>query len=532
MAFLATRIIFPCVPPLPRDPKPNGEAIVSQNYEAGEGLAPPGSANKLRELRPHQERGLEALRRSLLSGCSRPMLMLPTGGGKTRIAAEIILGALAKGRRVAVVVPALSLIDQTVAAFEAEGIHCVGVMQGIHPRTDREQPVQVCSVQTIARRKRPEVDLVIVDEAHQMHKEIFRWMKDCPNLIFIGLSATPWSRGLGKYYDDLIIAATTRELIAAGFLSDFMAYAPSDPDLSDVSTVAGEFQQDELATAMDRPAITGDIVQTWLQRGENRPTISFCVNRRHAQHVCERFVEAGVAAEYADCDTEREDREKMFVRFRAGETKVLCNVGILTTGLDLPMVSCLVDAQPTKSRILFVQKAGRGLRTAEGKDKLIILDHAGNCLRLGLPTDVHQDILDNGKKRQGSAKKEKREPQPKLCPECKAVLAYKARECSACGAKIIAVSTVHEAAGDLVELGARQSGKRPATLFDMDQFFAELRGYAKHKGYAEGWAAHKFKEKFGVWPNGVGRNVAAPSITTLNWIRSRQIAFAKRRRFG
>ena len=107
-------------------------------------------------------------------------------------------------------VPVLSLIDQTVAAFEAEGIHCVGVMQGAHERTDRDQPVQVCSVQTLARRKRPEVDLVLVDEAHQQHREVFRWMKDCASIQFIGPSATPWARGLGKYYDGLISALRWR----------------------------------------------------------------------------------------------------------------------------------------------------------------------------------------------------------------------------------------------------------------------------------------------------------------------------------
>jgi superfamily II DNA or RNA helicase len=125
----------------------------------------------------------------------------------------MIRSALNKGKRIAFVVPALSLIDQTVEAFEAEGIHCIGVMQGLHERTDRDAPVQVCSVQTLARRKRPEVDLVIVDEAHQLHKEIFRWMADCPDIPFIGLSATPWTRGLRKYYDDLIIVSTSKVLI-------------------------------------------------------------------------------------------------------------------------------------------------------------------------------------------------------------------------------------------------------------------------------------------------------------------------------
>jgi DNA repair protein RadD len=307
-------------------------------------------AAALRPLRLHQERALEALRRSLATGHRRPMLMAPTGAGKTLLAAHIIRRALAKGKRVAFVVPKLSLIDQTVAAFEAEGIHAIGVMQGIHERTDRDQPVQVCSIQTIARRKRPEVDLVIVDEAHELHKEIFRWMMDCPTVPFIGLSATPWARGLGKYYDDLIIAATTSELIAEGLLSPFRAFAPSNPDLSGVSTVAGEFHQAELGDAMDLPSITGDIVQTWLKRGADQSTLAYCVNRKHAQHVAECFLEAGIAAEYMDGETPREEREETFSRFRSGDTKIICNVGVLTTGIDLD-VRCIVDADQIENAV-------------------------------------------------------------------------------------------------------------------------------------------------------------------------------------
>jgi DNA repair protein RadD len=400
----------------------------------------------LRSLRPHQEHALAQLRRSLMSGWRRPMLMLPTGGGKTLVAEHIAAGALAKGKRVAFVVPALSLIDQTVRAFEAAGIHALGVLQGIHPRTDRDAPVQICSVQTLARRRRPEVDLVIIDEAHQMHKEIFRWMAACPNIPFIGLSAAPWSRGLGKYYDHLVIAATTRELIDQDYLSPFKAYAPSEPDLAGVRTVAGDFKQDELGDAMDRPAITGDIISTWLQRGEDRPTIAFCVNRNHAKHVAERFESAGVAVEYIDGETSREDREAVFERFKSGETKILCSVGVLTTGFDAD-VRCIIDAQPTKSRILFVQKLGRGLRTAPGKDHLIILDHAGNHLRLGMVTDIGQDHLDDGKERQNANQRtrERSEPLPRLCEGCKAVVPRAARECPSCGSPIHARTEVEAA---------------------------------------------------------------------------------------
>ena len=484
----------------------------------------------LRTLWPHQERALESLRQSLLAGRRRPMLQAPTAFGKTLTAAHIIQRALDRGKRVAFTVPAISLIDQTVAAFEAEGISAIGVLQGIHERTDRGQPIQVCSVQTIARRKRPDVDLVLVDEAHQLHREIFRWMKDCPDLPFIGLSATPWARGLGKYYDSLIIAATTAELIRDGFLSDFVAYAPSQPDLSSVRVIAGDFHEGELAEAMDRKVITGDIVETWLKRAENRPTFVFCVNRKHAQHVAERFVEVGVACEYMDGMTEREDREAVFERFRSGATTVICNVGVLTTGIDLD-VRCIIDAKPTKSRILFVQTIGRGLRTAAGKDRLLILDHAGNHLRLGTVRDISQNFLDDGKENAAQRKqREQSEPRPRLCEACKAVVPIAAKACPGCGSPVRALTTVQEVEGDLVELGARRSGQRDFPEWERRRFFAELLGLAEGRGYAPGWASHQFRKKFGHWPNGYDRVAMEPSVSTRNWVRSRQIAYAKARR--
>ncbi len=483
----------------------------------------------LRALHLHQERALAALRDSLAAGYRRPMLQAPTGSGKTLTAAHIIQRALDKGKRVAFTVPALSLIDQTVAAFEAEGIRCLAVIQGNHERTDRDQPVQVCSVQTVARRKRPDVDLVIVDEAHQLHREIFRWMKDCPAIPFIGLSATPWARGLGKYYDDLIIAATTADLIRDGYLSPFVAFAPSEPDLANVRTVAGDFHEGELAEAMDRAIVTGDIVETWLKRGEGRSTFCFCVNRRHAQHVAERFLEADIAAQYMDGETPREEREETFARFRSGETRIICNVGVLTTGVDLD-VRCIIDAKPTQSRILFVQTMGRGLRTAPGKANLRIFDHAGNHLRLGMVTDIGQDHLDDGKQRQSASPRarERSEPLPKLCEGCKAVVPRAARECPCCGSLICARTEVEAVDGELVELGSRRSGV--PTIEDKAAFFGELKGHATLRGYSDGWASHKFRERFGVWPNDPRVRCARPtppSLKTKNWIVSRQIARAK-----
>ena len=182
---------------------------------------------------------------------------------------------------------------------------------------------------------------------------------------------------------------------------------------------------------------------------------------------------SGVAAEYMDGETAREDREATFARFRAGETRVICNVGVLVAGVDLPMAACLIDARPTKSRIRYVQVIGRGLRTSPGKVDLRILDHAGNALRLGLVTDIHQTCLDDGEEKAAARKqREQAEPLPKLCATCKAVLSRAERVCFACGEPVRVLTTVREIAGDLVELGARQSGKREIPEWERRRFYS------------------------------------------------------------
>jgi DNA repair protein RadD len=355
------------------------------------------------------------------------MVMSPTGSGKTVVAEHMValqlLGeALVKQTvgRVAFVVPWLVLIEQTVDRFRDVGLTDIGVVQGRHALTNPHARIQICSAQTLTRRELPDVDLVIVDEAHQMQKSIFRWMAARKDLPFVGLSATPYAQDLGKYHDDLIIVATIADLIEKGRLCKFEVYAPGlSADLSGVKTVAGEFNQAQLGSVMDDADLVGDVVKTWLEKGANRPTFLFAVNCDHARHLYECFVEADVGAAYLDGDTPDVERKEIFKGFRAGEVKVICSVGVLTTGVDED-VRCIIDAQPTKSEIRHVQKIGRGLRTAPGKDHLLILDHAGNHLRLGRVTDIfHGKLHDGTPKAEAERKAEKSEPLPKLCPSCR-----------------------------------------------------------------------------------------------------------------
>lgn len=482
----------------------------------------------MRELRPHQVKAIHSLKLSILDGKRRPLIQAPTGFGKTLTAAAIVDGALRKGNRVVFCVPALALIDQTVQAFYDEGIRDVGVIQADHYLTDYSKPVQVASVQTLDRRGFPETDIVIVDEAHRAYKAIFRWMKAEPEKLFVGLSATPWTPGLGKYYDDLIIASTTKELIDQGYLSKFEVYAPSHPDLSGVKTVAGDYHEGQLAEVMSDGGLVADVVSTWLKHGDNRPTLCFGVNRAHAERLEAQFKLAGVPTAYVDAFTSDHERTKIIKGFKNGAIKVICNVGVLTTGFDAD-VRCLILARPTKSEMLYVQIIGRALRTAPGKDRAIILDHSDTTLRLGFVTDIVHDELDKGADRKNANRpKEKKLPLPKECTSCHYLKPASVHVCPGCGFAPIADPGIECVDGDLVQV----SGEKIA--YDMQtkqRWYSGLIYYAQERGYKPGWAYFQFKEKFGIYPASTLKKVAQyPSDEVHRWITAQNIRKAKARK--
>jgi DNA repair protein RadD len=425
-------------------------------------------------------------------------------------------------------VPALSLVDQTVKAFWDDGIRDIGVIQGWNAMTDWSRPVQIASVQTLQRRLIPEADVVIIDECHRWFEFYPKWIADpkWQNVPFIGLSATPWTRGLGQYFDDLIIPVTTQDLIWKGYLSPFRVFAPSHPDLSGVRTVAGDYHEGDLSGVMNDNPLVADVVDTWRQRAENRPTFCFAVDRAHAKHLQAKFAEAGISTGYIDAFTPINERTEIKRRFHSGDIRVVCNVGCLTTGIDWD-VRCIVLARPTKSEILFVQIIGRGLRTAEGKDDCLILDHSDTHLRLGFVTDIHHEVLDDGRLRARS-KASDRIRLPKECPQCTFLKAPGTSACPACGFKGEAVSNIEVGDGERVEITRGKQRGDVASEDEKATFYAQLKGYAQERGYAEGWAAHKFRERFNTWPDGFKEAPAMePTPKVRSWIKSRQIAWVK-----
>lgn len=491
----------------------------------------------LRPLRPHQTAAMDMLKQSIVAGHTSPLVQAPCGFGKTVLAAHIVAGAKAKGNRVAFCVPTIGLIGQTAERFAENGIDVadIGVIQADHPWRRPDAPIQICSAQTLARRELPQADVVVIDEAHVRHKVYDRWIENRDGVkLFVGLTATPWAKGLAKLFDDLIRPTSTQELIDLGYLSKFKVFAPSHPDLTSVRTVAGDYHEGDLAAVMSKAHLVADVVTQWLARGEDRPTLCFAVNRAHAQLLATQFSDAGVSTAYVDANTPREEREEIGRKLHAGEIKVVCNIGCLTTGIDWD-VRCLILARPTRSEMLFVQIIGRALRTADGKDHAIILDHSDTHLKLGMVTDIDHDELDDGTTASAANRKreERKLPLPRECMSCAGLVPATMRECPCCGAPMPIKTNVHVSDGDLSEMGSIRKHSSVADQIAKQGkrvVHAQLLQYADERGRKQGWVAHTYRDLFGVWPRGLSAlDRAEPDPLLRSWLRSRDIAFAKSR---
>lgn len=474
-----------------------------------------------RDLRPHQSQAIDMLRQSIGKGLKRVVLQAPTGFGKSITAAKIIESALAKGHRVLFTVPRLSLVNQTVAEFMREGIAHIGVLQGNHPRTDYDAPVQVATVQTLAKRMIPDdFGLVIVDECHETFGIIYELMTRWPSVPFVGLSATPWAKGMGLKWQELRVAVTIKELIATKFLSEFTAYAADIPDLSQVKSMAGEYAESGLEDVMSDGSLVASVVETWLAKGENRPTLCYGVNRAHAKLLQEQFMRAGVSAGYCDAFTDIVERQHLERQFRAGEVRVACSVRTLTTGIDWP-VSCISDAAPTKSEMLHVQKIGRGLRINPGTEDLIILDHASNSLRLGLVTEIYHDTLDTSEKGK-PAVRVKAEKLPKECANCGAL--HVGLLCPFCGNERKPVAGIETVDGELIEITGKA---KPATMADKQRFWSMALHLDGERNKGGKLAKGLYRGKYGVWPRGLGYERLQPDAAFMNYEHASRIRYVK-----
>lgn len=475
-------------------------------------------------LRHYQVQALNAARASMQQGHQRPILMAPTGSGKTAISIELIKLALQKGSHVVFTVDRIQLIDQTAAAFISAGLD-FGVIQGDHDRVKPWEPLQLASVQTLTQKRRrsnlPECNLLINDECHVSYKGLTEVMdQQWSDVKVLGLSATPFSKGLGKIYDDLIIVETTKSLIEQGYLSDYIPYGPSSPDLKGIQTQGGDYNQKQLGQRVNNTKIIGDIVKTWLALGDNRQTLCFAVNVAHSEAIVKAFLAAGVSAAHFDAHTPLMERIAILQRYESGQTKILSNCGITTKGFDSPNTDCLILGRPTKSLMLHIQMLGRVLRVGEAKADAIILDHSGNLARLGFPTDPLPMTLCSGTKSEAKADNAKKEKLPTACVKCTFLSAEFV--CPSCGHVPEKSTKVEVKKGKLKRLKTTSKAVKA-------MWWGMLQGHAINRKFKEGWAAHKYKDKFGEWPD--RRNYVppyTPNEEVRKYIISTNIRHAKR----
>lgn len=861
-------------------------------------------------LREYQEESINQLRQSLRLGYKRPILQLPTGSGKTEVAVSIIKSAIDKGKRVCFFVDKLALVDQASKRFFKYGIDH-GIIQANNSRTNYAKPVQVASVQTYTKRVPWEFDFAIIDECHIVYNKLHALMERWSKIPFIGLTATPYTKGLGNIYNNLINVISISDLIEQGFLVDAEVYGPSQPDMQGVKTTGDDFNQKEAAERSMDKKLVASIIDTWHKLADNKQTICFATNINHSKYLAEEFQATGVNCVHVDTYTDTEEKREKIESFKSGEIKIISSVGILcldeeteiltrngfvgiddmtenhkiaawkecggveftnpelivrrnrfeneemvsvsarqspairvthnhrmviniysdqnkikvipaseminrsqciipahglcdpefievetpkpkldkaasiransynyrkkglsykdakslaeknvnnkyemkyksphelslkecefigfwlgdgskcksksggdrvylaqskaypdiveyidqlleelkidhsrhvkppahnskhesvswtlskgtgsgvqsrdkgwfeytpylnkegsdlywglnqnqlksllygfwladgnhhhdrgkritgtqfslyellqsicsvrgiratlkkrkepenknhsqqysfiwsdkktwtikkdmiqhesinkkervwcvtsttsylivrrkgkvfvtgnTTGFDAPSAECAILARPTKSLSLHVQMIGRVLRPYKGKEKALILDHAGNFERLGFHTDKMPTELDTHKKGERKPQK-KSEPLPKPCPNCHYLKPVKVRECPNCGFVTKSQNEIFEEQGELVQL---KKNNKITTKEDKQEFFSGLLGYAKNKGYSDGWASHKYREKFGVWPNHMERTRTNPNVDVLNYITYCNIKYAK-----
>lgn len=466
------------------------------------------------ELREYQKYAFNELKIYFAGGIKRAIISQPTGSGKSHLAMEFIKGALAKNKRVGFCVDRLVLLDQFSEMVYNAGIKEFGIMQANNSLYRPSLPFQIITAQTLAKRDIEPFDLVVWDECHIIYKVLLELMKKWENTYWIGLTATPFTRGLGKYWEGLINGTSTAKLIKEGFLSEYTVYGPSQPDLKGIRMSAGDYNKKDLAKRSDKKKLIGSIVEHWFKLAADRQTVVTAVNVAHAEHIADEFKKENVAADVIHCYMNREDIKRKLKMFREGELRILSSVDMVSRGFNQPDISCLISARPTKSLNYHLQVLGRGLRIAPGKSNLLILDHAGNIERLGFPCDEFPMILNVGrdqlkKKKTESAKK----AMPHPCPKCFFMKSPGQKECPKCHFEEKRLPGIETEQGELQEIQKRRLKK--SSQGNKDAIYARLLAGALVVGFKDGWAAYRYKEHFGVWP---ARKVGMDN-SFYNWIK-------------
>ena len=414
------------------------------------------------ELRDYQSNALDELRNGFLKGFRRQILCLPTGAGKTRLAAAMMTKVSATGKRCAFVADRRVLVEQTSRMlFDMDVPH--GVIMSGETKMPYEN-IQVCSAQTLeARNLWPDINLLIVDEAHTQRKATLEYMMN-RNVMTIGLTATPFTKGLGKFYEHVVNGEVTNNLIQDGWLSPVKVFLPpqSQIDMHGISPKAGEWTNK--STSERARIIIGDIPSEWQKNvyrefGGPVKSIVFVPTISYARDLASEFNQLGYLFEHVSYkDRDSEERRKKIDSLSEGKIDGLISVECLVKGLDIPDIKCVVSARPYLNSLTnHIQSIGRGARPFKGKDFFILIDHTFNYIRFQGETEEFWNHgchkLDMGEKKE-SASRKRPEYSDKLCPVCGFLIpiGVSVEICPSCGASRKEKSRIEVVGGSLVSL--------------------------------------------------------------------------------
>ena len=458
-------------------------------------------------LRDYQQNAVNWIRAAYAAGRRSVLFCLPTGGGKTVVFCYVAEAATAKNRRVVILVHRQELVSQSVEALQNLGLD-VGVIAPGEPEQP-EKMVQVASVQSLARRLHrwaDAFDFIVIDEAH--HAAAGSWqkcLKAYPKAHRLGVTATPErldGKALRPWFDELICGPGTWDLMQAGHLCQTKILCPpTGVDFKKLRVLGGDFRKDDASDAMAKASLMGDVVAHYRKHLEPNTAICFCVTVAHAEAVAAKFSAAGVRAAVIDGTLNRIARRELLDGLRTGEVQVLCSCEVISEGTDVPSVGGAILCRPTNSLSLFLQQVGRCLRPAPGKEQAVIIDHAGNIRRHGLPQDIREWSLDGAKERK--AQEEKRAaPWVTVCPECFAAIPGGGAPCPYCGAEMPKPKAKPVGAfGDgelrelriseaMIRIREKEEKRRKKSQQSQARTLQELQAIAKERGYSPGWAYH------------------------------------------
>lgn len=491
------------------------------------------------ELRPHQKLAVDMLRDSFKSGKRRPLIAAPCGFGKTHLASYLCKQYEESGKKALFIADRVKLIYQTHDAMDQWGVH-YGVIQGDHWLVDYAAPTQICSIQTLSKRIEkgydPNPNLIIVDEAHVTYESTTKIFDMYPNARVVGLSATPYSKGLGLIYDDLIVPATTQSMIDAGYLTPIVYYGGAKANLKGVKSISlptggTDYHPKALEEAYDqqKEVLTGSIIENWVKHAGGKKTVAFASSIAYSKFLANMFCEHGIPAAHVDGYMDLSQREKLFAAHDSGEILILSCSKLLGVGWDSPKTEVLLDCRPTKSKIAFQQIAGRIIRMAEGKTQAIYLDHAGNVTeRHGFVESLVPSQLSTDEKRfkESNQIKEKKEKEPRECPECHRIMTGIKCVCGFVYERKDELTTTQEM---LVRIN--KGNATPEDRVYMGRFYSSLLRLSRKWNFKDGWAAYAYKKRFGRFPRSVNIDMSQPILAEAQaWANASLIKFGKRRK--